>query len=235
LATLTVIGLTVAGGLSLRPVTVPEENPQPLLQRAAVLQQAVAREPENAALLLQLARTEFRVAKMAALRDYNARFPEGATEPIAASRARYEAWLRGHLFASPTSRYAQALARRAAERAASSDLRAEAHLMLGAVAWERGQEGEAFRAFRAACRARPDWAPGWMRLASAAAARGDRATVAAARRRLERLQEASTQEPPVELSILGLPSVAPAAGGAPGSLPSSRLESGTPPDPAGGP
>jgi hypothetical protein len=233
-AYLTLIGVTVAGGLSLRPVTAPVENTQPMLQRVAVLRQAVAREPENARLLLQLSRSEFRMAKLAALRDYGVRFPEGSGEPLAAARSRYEAWLRGHLFTSPAGRRAQALARRAAQRAQTAELRAEAHLMLGAVAWERGQEREALSAFRAACRARPDWVPAWIRLAAAAATRGDSATVAAAQRRLESLRTDPGVDPSVALFTLGLPSDLPGAGGARGSLPSSRRETDSSPDPAGG-
>jgi hypothetical protein len=215
MATLTLVGITAAGALALRPVRAPEESPQPLLHRMAVLRHAVAQEPENPALLLQLSRAEFRVAHLAAVRDYAARYPEGISpEPIVLARRRYEAWIRGSLHVAPGGRRAQALARKAAERARTAELRAEAYLMLGAVAWERGQEGEAIRAFRAACRARPDWAPGWMRLAAASQDRGDAATVAYARQRLERLRADTPEDSPVELFSLGVPSAPLGAAGA---------------------
>lgn len=231
--TLTLLGLTVAGVMALRPVRAPEENPRPLLQRAVVLRHAVAREPENALLLLQLARIEFRVVKMAALRDFSTQFPEGAGEPLAAAGARYEAWLCGSLYASPGGRRSQELARKAALRATSAGLRAEAYLLLGAIAWERGQEREALQAFRAACHIRPEWAPAWMRLAAAASARGDAALFSFARRRLEQLRP-DADEPLAESFSLERQPVRPVAGGAPASLRSSRPGIDTPPGPAGG-
>jgi len=232
---LTVLGLTIAGGLALQPVRAPEENPQPLLQRAAVLRQAVARDPQNAQLLLQLARAEYRMAKMTAVRDYSARYPDGISpEPLAVARARYEAWLRGSLYASPDGRRAQARARKAAACATSAALRAEALLTYGTIAWERGQEAEAVRAFRAACRARPDWSAAWIRLAAAASVRGDAATFARARRRVEQLAPDPSDQVPVELFSLGQPPVPGAGGGVPGSLPSSRPGTGTRPDPSDG-
>ncbi|MCQ6473285.1 hypothetical protein, partial [Vibrio parahaemolyticus] len=91
----------------------PPSNPQPMLQRAALLRQAVAREPKNPRLLLLLARAEFAAAQLAALRDYNSRF-EGGVEPLEEQRVRYEAWLRGHLYRSRGVRSALRLARQAA-------------------------------------------------------------------------------------------------------------------------
>jgi hypothetical protein len=209
---LTLLGLVVAGGLALSPVRAPEENPQPLLERAAVLRQAVTREPENALLLLQLSRTEFRLAKLAAMRAYAERYPEGAGESFATMRTRYEAWLRGSLYASPGGRRAHDLARRAAGRASTKELRAEAFLMLGAIAWERGQESEAIGAFRAACRARPDWLPSWTRLAAAAASRGDMALYRSTQRRLDALRSRLPQVPPADRFSLGMPALPPGAG-----------------------
>jgi tetratricopeptide (TPR) repeat protein len=189
------LGLTLAGVLALRPVRGPESDPQPLLQRTALLRQAVEREPENPVLLLRLARTEFAAVQLGALRDYNRRFPDGAGESLEEQRERYESWLRGYYHAAPGARRALALARRAAAQAPAGELRSEALLTAGSVCWQRGEERRALGCFRAACRAWPASLPAWRRVAAAAGSLGEMRLRALALRRLDQLQPDPDPQP----------------------------------------
>jgi len=58
---------------------------------------------------------------------------------------------------------------RAAAPAQTTAQRDEALVVAGSAAWQRGNERAGLAFFRAACRARPEWRPAWVRLAAAAA------------------------------------------------------------------
>lgn len=216
------LGLVGAGGLALRPVRAPEVDPQPLLQRASLLRQAVAREPENPVLLLQLARAEFAAAQLAAMRDYSARFPEVVPEPLEEQRLRYEAWLRGYLWAAPEARRAFVLAQRAARHAPAGTLRSDALLLAGSIAWHRGDERGALGYFRQACRADPRSLPAWRRLGAAAAELGHGSLHALAMKKLAALQPPTEADDPPGTVSAGLPPIPPGGDGAPAPLPSTR-------------
>jgi hypothetical protein len=167
------VGVAALGTLALRPVRPPDVDARPILRRAENLRQAVARDPRNARLHLQLARAELAGAQAMALLDYSARYPETLAESPDEARARYDAWQMGYLHVSPAAARAIAHARTAAALAPTQAQQAEALVVAGSAAWQRGDERGGLAFFRAACRARPAWRPAWVRLAAAAASRGD--------------------------------------------------------------
>jgi hypothetical protein len=223
----TVLGITAAGLLALRPVRGPEAEIAPMQERVAELRRVVRQTPEDPHRVLQLARAEYALAQTQALRAYSARFPEVTPEPLEEVRQRYDAWLRGYLRVSSGARDAGVLARRAADLAATPQLRAEALVMAGIVAWQRGEERSAIARFREACRVCPGWRPAWVRLAAAAEARGDARLHTEARRRLEALDrsaEGTSAGDALSPESLGWPAEA----GAPNAAPSTGLRNGIP-------
>jgi hypothetical protein len=237
------VGIAAVGALALRPVQTPEADPQPLLRRAESLRRAVAREPRSATLYLQLARAELAGAQTLALQAYSSRFPETAGEPADEVRARYDAWRMGYLRASPAAARAILHARRAAALAPTTTQRAEALVVAGSAAWQRGSERAGLAFFRAACRARPAWRPAWVRLAAAAAERGDEALLAEARCHLAspagpEAEAAVPFQAPAETGagrrapIPAAASRAPSEGAAPSAAPSTGPRTGTPPRPS---
>jgi hypothetical protein len=224
----TVLGLTATGMLALRPIKGPEAEAIPMQERVVELRRAVEEAPKDPQRLLLLARAEYALATTLAMRAYSARFPETAPEPLDDVSERYEAWLRGYMRVSRDARNAGARARRAADLATAPRLRAEALVMAGSIAWQRGEERAGVRLFREACRVCPGWRPAWVRLGVAAEARGEARLHAEAQRRareLERQAAGASAGDFVSPDSLCWP----AETGAPAAAPSRGPRNGTPP------
>jgi hypothetical protein len=238
------VGVAAMGTLALRPVRPPDVDARPILRRAENLRRAVKRDPRNARLYLQLARAELAGARAMALQDYSARYPEALPEPPEEARARYDAWQMGYLHVSPAAARAIAHARTAAALAPTPAQQAEALVVAGSAAWQRGDERAGLAFFRAACRARPGWRPVWVRLAAAANARGDEALSREARRHLlphggpetdpSRARERPRRRRPDGrgASTPAAASRAPSGSGAASAARSTDLRSDTPPRPS---